>query len=57
MSRQEFDTLFGFTEEGHIQVQPDWLPYTFCNNVQVPQAPKFFAGQTKASHLKSKGLW
>ena len=29
MTSQEFDCLFGFNQEGHMQVSPNWIPSNF----------------------------
>ena len=57
MTSQEFDSLFGFSQEGHVQVKANWHPWTFWNEIKAPNAPNFSAGHTKASHIKSKALW
>ena len=57
MTYQEFDTLFGFGQEGHVQTPSHWLGVSFWNDIKSPQASSFSAGHTKSSHIKSKALW
>ena len=39
MTSQEFDCLFGFTQEWHMQVSPNWISSTFWQQISAPQAP------------------
>ena len=57
MIYQEFDTLFGFGQKGHVQTPSHWLGVSFWNNIKSPQAPSFSVGHIKSSHIKSKALW
>ena len=57
MTYQEFDTLFGFGQEGHVQTPSHWLGHSFWNDIMSSQAPSFSAGHIKSSHIKSKALW
>ena len=57
MTYQEFDTLFGFGQEGHIETPSHWFGNSFWNDIMSSQAPSFFARHTKSSHIKSKALW
>ena len=57
MTCQEFDCLFGFNQEGHMQVSPHWIASNFWKQIAIPQAPHFSAGHTKASYIKNKALW
>ena len=57
MTYQEFDTLFGFGQEAHIQTPSHWMGNSFWNEIMAPQGPFFFAGRTKTSYIKSKALW
>ena len=57
MTYQEFDTLFGFGQEGHVQTPPHWFGNSFWNDIMSSQASSFSAGHTKSSHIKSKALW
>ena len=56
MTCQEFDCLFGFNQEGHMQVSPHWIAQNFWKQISIPQAPHFSAGHTKASYIKNKAL-
>ena len=56
MNHQEFDTLFGFGQEGHVQPIPNWIGNSFWNEIMTPQGPFFLAGHTKSSYIKSKAL-
>ena len=57
MTSQEFDCLFSFNQEGHMQVSPHWSAQNFWKQISIPQAPHFSAGHTKASYIKNKALW
>ena len=57
MTSQEFDCFFGFTQERHMQVSPNWIASNFWQQISAPQAPYFSAGHTKASHIKNKKLY
>ena len=57
MTYQEFDTLFGFDQEGHVQTPPHWFGHSFWNEIKSSQALSFFASHNKSSHIKSKALW
>ena len=57
MTKQEFDSLFSFTQKGHVQVKLNWSAFTFWKDIKAPQSPNFSAGYTKGSHLKNKVLW
>ena len=57
MTHQEFDTLFGFGQEGHVQPTPNWVGNSFWKEIMSPQTPYFSTGHTKSSHIKSKALW
>ena len=57
MTYQEFDTLFGFGQEGHVQTPLHWFGHSFWNEIKSSQAPSFSVGHIKSSHIKSKALW
>ena len=57
MTYQEFDTLFGFGQEGHVQTPSHWFGNSFWNDIMSSQALSFSAGHTKSSHIKSKAFW
>ena len=57
MTHQEFDSLFGFGQEGYVQPKPNWDSSIFWKEIMAPQALYFSAGHTKSSHIKSKALW
>ena len=57
MTSQEFDCFFGFTQERHMQVSPNWIASNFWQQISTPQAPHFSASHTKASCIKNKALW
>ena len=46
MDYQEFDTLFGFGQEGHVQPIPNWIGNSFWKEIMSSQALYFFAGHT-----------
>ena len=54
MTSQEFDCLFGFNQEGHMQVSPYWIASNFWQQISTPQAPSFSTSHTKASYIKNK---
>ena len=54
MTSQKFDCLFGFNQEGHMQVSPNWIASNFWQQILTPQAPHFSASHTKASYIKNK---
>ena len=56
MTSEEFDSLFGFYHEGHVQVKLNFSAFTFWKDIKAPQAPNFSTDHTKASHLKNKTL-
>ena len=56
MTHQEFDTLFGFGQKGHIQTSSYWMGNSFWNEIITPQGSLFSVGHTKSSHIKSKAL-
>ena len=33
VTQQEFDTLFGFGQEGHVQPTPNWIGNSFWNEI------------------------
>ena len=39
ITSQEFDYLFGFNQEGHMQVSPNWIASNFWQQISIPQAP------------------
>ena len=57
MISQEFDCLFGFNQEGHMQVSPNWIASNFWQQILIPRAPSFSTGHTKAFYIKNKALW
>ena len=57
MTHQEFDTLFAFGQEGHVQPTPNWIGNSFWKEIIASQAPYFSTEHTKSSHIKSKALW
>ena len=57
MTHQEFDTLFGFGQEGHVQPIPNCIGNSFWNEIMSSQGPFFSAGHTKSSQIKYKALW
>ena len=56
ITHQEFDTLFGFGQEGHVQTPSHGFGNSFLNEIMSSQAPSFSAEHTKSSHIKSKAL-
>ena len=57
MTHQEFDTLFGFGQEGHVQPIPNCIGNSFWNEIMSSQGPFFSARHTKSSYIKSKARW
>ena len=57
MNHQEFDTLFGFGQEGHVQPILNGIGNSFWKEIMSSQAPYFSADHTKSSHIKYKALW
>ena len=56
MTHLEFDTLFEFGQEGHVQIPPYWFGNSFRNDIMSSQALSFSARHT-SSYIKSKALW
>ena len=57
ITHQEFDILFNFGQEGHVQPTPNWIGNSFWKEIISPQAHYFSGGYTKSSHIKSKAFW